>query len=526
MESACRTCGQSNHEGARFCLKCGSSLEANDDPLIGQVVQGRYRVGSILGEGGMGRVYRATQQMGSASRDVAIKVLHGEHSVDPTLRRRFDLECEVVIHLTHPNTIRFYDFGALDDGRLFIVMEFIDGHSIGRELDLHGPMDATRVEHLVDQVAGSLAEAHDRGVVHRDLKPDNVLLTERGGEEVAKVVDFGVAKRQDDNGETLTLQGTVIGTPRYMSPEQLTAMPVDARSDVYALGLLAYEMLTGAPPFEAKTPSEWASKHTTATPEPFAAHESTRDLPLYRANAILRALAKLPEDRFESTVAFAAAFSGREGKSVWSAATADTMAATPAAMMAADALKPAGLKRRWPWMVGIALLALGIAAAVYVVRLPAHIEADPSPDPVVMDAGADTGPAVREPSEWLRIVHFQRAITHPSRALGPPDESYAIVHRGGTLTLELEPGRVITSDGTDRADITIAIDEGRSSAYRADVGVDRNQFTTVGSELLGSLSLDTDQFQIEQVRYIRIKNRGTSNLYVDAVGGYGSADRE
>lgn len=520
MENACRTCGQHNGAGARFCLKCGSSLESHEDALIGTMVHDRYRVGRMIGEGGMGRVYRATQQMGTATRTVAIKVLHAEHSADPTLRRRFDRECEVVIGLSHPNTIRFHDFGALDDGRLFIVMEHIEGPSLGDVLRQEGPMEANRVETLVQQIAGALSEAHEHGVVHRDLKPDNVLLTRRGDDEVAKVVDFGIAKRANETGEPLTMQGTVVGTPRYMSPEQLTATPVDSRSDVYALGLLTYEMLTGAPPFEASTPAEWASLHTTAPPTPLRDRDPTRQLPSFRESAILKALRKLPDERFDGVLEFAAAFAGRDQ---WSDGTNDTVAATPHARRA-TALQPVGKRRRWPWLV--ALLIVGLAGvAIAALRPSAPAAGAPSPPPET-PARPDAGPVLRVPTEWLRIVHFQRAVTHPSRALQAPDERYAIVHRGGTLTLELQPGRVITSDGTPAADFFVAVDEARSGAYRVDVGVARNQFTTVGSELVGSLPLDADQYDIERIRYIRIKNRGTSNLYVDAVGAYGSATRD
>ncbi len=553
MGIRCSACDQENRQGSTYCMQCGALLDVDPsaDALIGRVLMGRYRVLSVLDEGGMGRVYLAEQQLGTATRKVAIKVLHAPHSRDETLRRRFYGECEVVVQLTHPNTIQFYDFGELDDGRLFIVMEHIEGHSLARALHA-GAMPLARVERLLAQIAGSLSEAHAHGIIHRDLKPDNILLTTRGGEhDFVKVCDFGIAKRADEaEVAQLTLQGTVIGTPQYMSPEQLTGGELDARSDIYSLGLILFEMLTGERPFSARSPAEWAAKHTSAEPPPLESFPATRDLPDDKKQAVMRALGKLPHERPATARQLAAEFVGRgdattpvtmstESREVPVVTpamtprstvdvTAPTIQASPAALRKKDVdpvLAPAGRRRG---MLGIALGSVGIALAI----AAALIATDPGATPVstgadggagvrAIDAGPpDSGPEQIRPREWIRIVQLQRQVSDAALALGPPDGQYAIVRHGGTLTLELAAGTRIATDGTPGPDLAIEIDDARSGPYRADVGVDRHQYTTVGSELVGSLPLDADQYGIRRIRYVRIKNRGRRDLYVDAVGAY------
>jgi serine/threonine-protein kinase len=553
------TCGQENRDGSKYCLRCGARLDADaaTDPLIGRVLSDRYRVVKVIAEGGMGRVYLAEQQLGTASREVAVKVLHATHSRDETLRQRFYRECEVVAHLTHPNTIQFYDFGELDDGRLFIVMEYIDGRSLASVL-AEGALPLPRAEHLVKQIVGSLAEAHAAGVVHRDLKPDNILLTTRGGEpDFVKVCDFGIAKRDGRADPSLTLQGTVVGTPQYMSPEQLTGGHVDPRSDVYALGLIVYEMISGARPFTARSPAEWAAKHTAADPTPLEEHEPSRDLPAETKRAVMRALAKLPDERPPTVRAFAAELLGQSnlltpiGLGTMSTAPREidpsgpTQHASPAALRKVDlgpavdvSVTPTLPPARSPVRaIGLALGLVGVVGAGAAALVISGV-LDPAPPPVAtVDAGTattvaeptanvtdrDAGGDGLRPREWLRIVHFQREVTDAALALGPPDDRYAVVRPRGTLVLELNAGVRIATDGTAGPDFLVRIDDARSGPYRLDVGVARNRYTTVGSELVGSLPLDADQFDIRRVRYVRLKNRGSVGLYVDSVGAYRTA---
>lgn len=303
----CPACGRENAEGARFCSDCGALMAvAEGEGLVGQTLGGRYVVKRVIGEGGMGVVYEAEQRMGSHLRKVAIKTLLPELSHDHGLVSRFYRECGTVSQLEHPNTIRFYDFGETPDGALYIAMEFVGGEPL-TDVIAQGPMPSGRALNILRQVCGALHEAHNLGIVHRDLKPDNIILTERAGErDFVKLLDFGIAARTGPNAERqtkLTQQGTVLGTPPYMSPEQLAGQPIDGRSDIYSLAVIAYEMLTGRLPFDAESPWEWAHKHMTEAPRPLRTFPAL-DVPPAIADAVMRALSKRPEDRPRSALEF------------------------------------------------------------------------------------------------------------------------------------------------------------------------------------------------------------------------------
>jgi serine/threonine-protein kinase len=328
----CQKCHAALGEGAKFCPNCSAMVEqvADDaeDKLLGKIVAGRYRIVKMLGEGGMGRVYLAEQQMGATTRKVAIKTLHQELSGDPQLVARFYRECETVIELSHPNTIQFYDFGKFDDGTLYIVMEFIQGSALAHVLEeSQGKgLPVARCDKILIQVCGSLHEAHGHGIVHRDLKPDNVLLTNRGGQtDFVKVLDFGIAKRSDAEDEKkgkLTQQGMVLGTPPYMSPEQFGGQALDARSDIYSLGIMVYEMLTGRLPFEAKTPWEWATKHLTAQPESLDTNPAAAHVPPAKRAAVMKALQKNRDHRQATVLEFLQEFTGyQDAQAAWTMAT-------------------------------------------------------------------------------------------------------------------------------------------------------------------------------------------------------------
>jgi eukaryotic-like serine/threonine-protein kinase len=277
--------------------------------VIGTTLGGKYKVVKLLGEGGMGAVYLGEQELGSATRRVAIKTLHPEFSRDEKIRARFDREVGTVAELEHPHTIQVYDFGKTDDGQLYIVMEYVEGRDVADILAKEGPLEPGRVAKILDQVAGSLDEAHARGIVHRDLKPENVVLTERAGQkDFVKVLDFGIAKKSGEEekpGQKLTQQGMVLGTPPYMSPEQFTGKPVDARTDVYALGVMAYEMLTGKLPWTAETAWEWATQHMTVPPAPIESQPNGARVPEATRRSIMRAIEKDPDARFATAGAFA-----------------------------------------------------------------------------------------------------------------------------------------------------------------------------------------------------------------------------
>ena len=295
----CPACHTPNIDGARFCAKCGALLPAApeaSDPLIGTIVGGRYRITNMIGEGGMGRVYVGEQQMGTSVRKVAVKTLLAEYTKDPEVQPRFMRECGTMSELEHPNTIKVFDYGKTDGGDLYIAMELLSGQELEKALE-HGALQPERVDHIVGQICGSLQEAHEKGIVHRDLKPANIYLTTRAGEEdCVKVLDFGIAKRDEKittkQEQKLTKAGTVLGTPPYMSPEQFKGGELDARSDIYSLGVMTYEMLTGRLPFDADTPWAWATQHMTAQPFPFETIPMAGQIPPKMKAAVMRALSK------------------------------------------------------------------------------------------------------------------------------------------------------------------------------------------------------------------------------------------
>ncbi|HMJ11580.1 MAG TPA: serine/threonine-protein kinase [Polyangiaceae bacterium] len=289
--------------------------QSEENPMIGQLIGGRYRITGVLGEGGMGVVYVAEQQMGSTIRKVAVKTLHQHLSKDPSVLARFHRECGTVAQLEHPNTIKFYDFGATADGTLYIAMEFVAGKPLNQVIEANAVLPAERALKILRQICGALEEAHGQGIVHRDLKPENVILTDRAGEaDFVKVLDFGIAARTESadaqREQKLTQQGMVLGTPPYMSPEQFTMQEVDHRSDIYSLGVMAYEMLTGKLPFEADTPWQWATQHMTAQPRPFEITAPSAIVPEGMRRAILRSLSKNRDDRQESARQFYADLAG------------------------------------------------------------------------------------------------------------------------------------------------------------------------------------------------------------------------
>ncbi|MCB9584997.1 MAG: serine/threonine protein kinase [Polyangiaceae bacterium] len=305
----CRVCGAKLGSG-RFCHQCGAVVQVapGADPLIGRVLNDRYRVLRVLGEGGMGVVYEGEQAIGGSSRRVAIKTLRDVH--DSVLVARFYRECETLAGLAHPNTVRVYDFGETSDGVLFIVMEYVDGKSLSELLE-DGPLAPARAAHIVRQIASALSEAHGQGVIHRDLKPDNIYVVRRGEREVVKLLDFGIARRCRPDGTTqdvkLTNDGSVLGTPAYMSPEQFTESTVDQHSDIYALAVITYELLTGEMPYgDANTPWEWASRHMSSEPVPLVTRGLTVDPAI--ETVIFKGLAKDPHKRPDTAIEFAEQF--------------------------------------------------------------------------------------------------------------------------------------------------------------------------------------------------------------------------
>ncbi|PIE19403.1 MAG: hypothetical protein CSA66_02390 [Proteobacteria bacterium] len=264
MEKFCPTCSRVYGVDIDRCDVDGDKLVIlKEEPsLVGHVLDGKYTMLAKLGEGGMGSVYRAEQT--SMGREVAIKVLRREYSQNRTAIKRFLREAKASSKLGHPNTITVYDFGQSNDGLLYLVMELLTGRPLSDILDDDGAMPVERAVHIIAQVCDSLSEAHVNGIYHRDLKPENIFIEQKAGNpDFVKVLDFGIAKMNGDDKEVsqATATGMICGTPSYMSPEQAMGQDIDGRSDIYALGILLYEMLTDEKPFDGDTPMEVMLKH-------------------------------------------------------------------------------------------------------------------------------------------------------------------------------------------------------------------------------------------------------------------------
>ena len=280
------------------------------DPYIGRDIAGQFKILEKIGSGGMGAVYKAEQP--EMRRFVAVKILHPRYLSRPDLVSRFRREARAMSHLSHPNTARVFLYGQLDDGACYFVMEYLAGKNLAQTVRAEGPMDVTRAVNIMVQVCGALEEAHKQGIVHRDLKPENVFLTTQGGiSDYPKVLDFGLAKvteREMRPGSLiLTQEGMVFGTPEFMSPEQARGEKLDGRSDIYSLGIIMYELLTGKLPFDANQPMEFIQKHIKEPPLPLSKRAPNREWPPGLWEVLEKSLAKKVDQRFATANEFAGA---------------------------------------------------------------------------------------------------------------------------------------------------------------------------------------------------------------------------
>jgi serine/threonine protein kinase len=278
----------------------GAQTIMHSDPMIGRVFDAKYRLDERLGQGGMGTVYRATHLL--IERPVAVKVLNPRFVEDEAAQERFRREARAAGRLQHLNAVTVTDFGQTTDGYVYIVMELLEGRTLRDVLARESPLDTARAVSIMLQVAAAVSAAHEAGVIHRDLKPANIFITQRKNTPpVIKVLDFGIAKLaaeaidEEEHQMTLTQVGAMIGTPRYMSPEQCDGAKLTPAADVYSLGIILYEMLTGVTPFNGTTPLAVALKHSSVTPQPLT--ELVASVPKPLEELVLHTLAKKPEDR-------------------------------------------------------------------------------------------------------------------------------------------------------------------------------------------------------------------------------------
>ncbi len=306
---SCPQCGEESTAGGQFCPHCGfpvgSVTSHQEDKLIGKTLPGGYQMLELVGVGGMGRVYRAQQQ--ALGRTVAVKVIHPHLLSNENSVARFLTEARAMSQLNHPNSVSVIDFGKTQNDEPYLVMEYLNGHNLAQVQGLDGPLSLKRIVNVLRQVLLALAEAHANQIIHRDLKPENIVLEplRRGGDFV-KVVDFGLAKlKAGPPGTSITSPGIVCGTPDYMAPEQGRGDDIDGRSDLYAVGVVLFWLLTGRLPFEGNTPTQVVLMHIkNPVPDPRELAPG-RDIPDGLLAVLMKALAKSPADRYQDAIEFA-----------------------------------------------------------------------------------------------------------------------------------------------------------------------------------------------------------------------------
>jgi hypothetical protein len=408
----CPACGAEYAEDAAFCARDRTPLHpAESRPgLVGQIVGERYQVERRLGEGGMGEVYLARHLL--MGRRCALKVMAPALSTSPDALGRFNREATNASRISHPNVCAVYDFGLTSDGLVYLAMELVDGVTLAELAAAGEPMSVPRATALVAQVAAGLQTAHDLGIVHRDLKLDNIMVT-AGDRPTVKLVDFGIAKAMEgvgDASQRVTQSGFVVGTPAYMAPEQLAGDPLDGRADQYALALVFYRLVTGQLPFDADSAQETLVQRLTSPPRPLAAARPEAQFPDGLQSVIDVALARQPHDRYATVTDFARALD---------AVLTGDAASTRVLGIAAGSIPPTrssmGLSRRRGLAVAGAVVVVGALATLVSMqdrapeaqpRMAADSFADPAPAgvqardtavPVTQARATSNAPATREP---------------------------------------------------------------------------------------------------------------------------------
>ncbi len=457
------------------------------DPFVGITLDGQYELLELLARGGMGRVYRGIQK--SLQREVAIKVLDMEQLDGKAARadfeRRFFLEAASLAKLKHPNTVVVYDYGRAEAEDVFyIVMELLDGTTLDAILEEERSLEPKRAVHIALQIAGSLSEAHEQQLVHRDLKPSNVILGRRGADpDYVKVIDFGLVKADDTK---LTQSGALLGTPRYMAPEQIANEEIGPAADIYGLGATLYHMLTGRPPFDSDSKFVLLAAHMNVAVPPFAEVAPDLEVTEELEQTVMRCLSKAPADRFPSMEAFARALSfcgettGTLPSSLPSsgemavfepgerdpADRTETTEVDPIGSTEMDA--PAAAKKR---TVLIAALVAGGLLAAGVVGWVRSNQAPPETPEVA------SAPEVSEPEPEPEPPAVEEADDQEEGE----DSAITRVH------IDTEPsGAHLSRDGVDLGDTPIALVVPRGESWEVAIGADgyetRNVMVTGGQE--------------------------------------------
>ncbi len=463
----CPACQAENEAGATACAHCGASLQGLTPTSVivtinlspGTLFHGRYVIQGPLGRGGMGMVYRANDR--TLDEDVAIKVLRPEFAEDPKMAERFKSEIKLARRIRHRNVCAIHDFGE-DHGVLYISMELIDGVDLKHVLKRRGALPPQEAYDLAIQLAEGLEAVHASGVIHRDLKTPNIMV-DGGG--VARLMDFGIAKRQEGGGAS-TATGHVLGTPEYMSPEQAQGKRLDARSDVYALGIVIYEIFTGDVPFRGETPISTILKHLQDQPL-----LDRSKLPSTLRPLLAKALAKEPDGRYASARAVADAL--REARTPSSKQQPVATEVLLAPTLPGPSIRKPPARSRWqPWLLAIPIVAVG--AGVLLLRRPAApvatpapavtapamlLEPTPTPPPKTLAPPSTTALATPRPSPTPRATRIPPSVVPaapapiptpvptPPPTTAPPPPTTAAPMEPGLLQLAVRPWAEVSIDG-------------------------------------------------------------------------------
>jgi serine/threonine-protein kinase len=427
-------------------------VEGAKDPYIGTTFDHRYKIQKLLGEGGMGFVYLARHKV--IDKKVAVKILRSEMAKDREILDRFLQEAKAASSIGNPHIIDISDFGDLPDGSTYFVMEYLEGQSLGELVDSEAHLSTQRICHIARQMADGLAAAHERGIIHRDLKPDNVFLIHRGSDQdFVKILDFGIAKVTGSASNTkLTKAGAVFGTPHYMSPEQAAGAPIDHRADIYALGVMLYELTSGQLPFNADNFMGILTQHMYKAPVPIRALVPSPDCPPSLEAVILKCLSKKQEARYQSMEELGADLQRIESGGV-PHAVAEMMARSGGFNVPADYFKqpnamvpatPPVQQKKWSRVVWIA----GASAAVGLVTTILVISniVTGSPPPKTAQSAAVVTPSATVTASAAPVGPKKNAVVlaaTPMTAVGYRDEkpfklpSSIEVDEGQTVIIEI-----------------------------------------------------------------------------------------
>ena len=425
-EKVCPTCAMTFASNVVFCTEDGTVLVSRDgDPLVGQVIADRYRIISRIGEGGMGQVYLAEHV--HMRRRCAVKFLNPDLAGNEFALKRFMREAENASRIDHPNVVTMYDFGEAASGAVYLAMEFVDGESLRKRIERQGVLPTDIIASIIRQTASALHAAHQLQIVHRDLKPDNIMLIDRDGEVRVKVVDFGIAKAKDPR-QKVTVTGAIVGTPDYMSPEQVTGDEMDGTSDQYALALVAVKMLTGKLPFAATTSVESLTSRLFTEPMPLRTLRADVAWPKQLQDVINRSLSPKPADRFGSVIEFAKAFDralsavqGAMPSTVPEIQLAEVVPPTRVNdRVATTLIEPAPHRaRRSPWMMAATAIVVVGSGALYAVNAMRSGDASgvaPYNLPVP-DGASHTTDSVRQQAAGVDTPEDSSSVSRPAAAV-------------------------------------------------------------------------------------------------------------